>query len=201
MRQMAFPGEKAQRIFSSIRVRASCFPETWTLPTQKSSVLQQLDVYRNHLLIGSPQIYHSNICRALHTFTRGNKISSRGKRGRRARATSASGAQQVGDAPVHHLGPTLSGPVWHLAVGSERAGRRGVEGRGEKRRKKGEGESGTQEAPETGCGQLFTSWRMIHLGVARLRNLWTFGAAARERKHRDFDTAISGCLNFVKKVP
>lgn len=39
---------------------------------------------------------------------------------------------------------------------------------GEKRRKKGEGESGTQEAPETGCGQLFTSWRMIHLGVCAL---------------------------------
>lgn len=49
---------------------------------------------------------------------------------------------------------------------AERAGTpRGGRKRGQKRRKKDEGESGTQEAPETGCGQLFTSWRMIHLGV------------------------------------
>lgn len=101
-----------------------------------------------------------------------------------------SGAQRVVDAPVHHLGPTLSGPVWHLAVGRQQ--RRSTDGRGrkrtgEKRRKKGEGESGTQEAPETGCGQLFTSWRMIYLGVARLRNLdtWIFGARRRHRRrHR-----------------
>jgi len=32
----------------------------------------------------------------------------------RARATNASGAQQVEDAPVHHLGPTFFGLVWHL---------------------------------------------------------------------------------------
>lgn len=41
----------------------------------------------------------------------------REERGRRARATSASEARRVEDAPVHHLGPTLFGPVWHLAVG------------------------------------------------------------------------------------
>lgn len=56
------------------------------------------------------------------------------------------------------------------SVGRQQRRRRTARGeeedrRGEKRRKKGEGESGTQEAPETGCGQLFTSWRMIHLSV------------------------------------
>lgn len=97
-----------------------------------------------------------------------------------------SGAQQAEDAPVHHLGPTLSGPVWHLAVGTNGGAQRGGRKTGEKRRKKGEGESGTQEAPETGCGQLFTSWRMIYLGVARLRNLytWTFGAHRHHRRRR-----------------
>lgn len=90
-------------------------------------------------------------------------------------------ARQVENAPVHHLGPTLSGyPVWHLAVDRRRDVREEGDGgrkedRREKRRKKGEGESGTQEAVETGCGQLFTSWRMIHVDVvASLRNLCVY---------------------------
>lgn len=41
-------------------------------------------------------------------------------RGKRARATSASGVQQAGNAPVHHLGPTLLGPAWHPAAGRQR---------------------------------------------------------------------------------
>lgn len=92
----------------------------------------------------------------------------RKKRRAIARGTNPESARSRGYAPVHHLGPTVPlGPVWHLAAGrfaattiatvsGRKKGRE--EGREEARRK---GESGTQEAPETGCGQLFTSWRMI----------------------------------------
>lgn len=64
------------------------------------------------------------------------------------------------------LSPGPYGISRSVGNGGERAGKGYIEGREEeniveRRRKKGEGESGTQEAPETGCGQLFTSWRMI----------------------------------------
>lgn len=49
-------------------------------------------------------------------------------------------ARQVGNAPVHHLGPTLSGyPVWHLAVGRRR---REGRGRTEEGRRIGERKGG-----------------------------------------------------------
>lgn len=77
------------------------------------------------------------------------------------------------------------------------ARREGKKRTGEKRRKKGEGESGTQEAPETGCGQLFTSWRMIHLSVLSAYETCIYvdlqgsspppAAAVRKRKYRNID--------------
>lgn len=100
---------------------------------------------------------------------------------RRARARNVFAVQQD---PRMHLStilvPHSLGPVWHLATGRQFAttpttGKRKVtdvergreQGRRErKREERRRWESGTQETPETGCGQLFTSWRMIYHDVA-----------------------------------
>lgn len=59
----------------------------------------------------------------------------------------------------------ISRPVGFAAT-TATASDGGGGGRRKGREERRKGESGTQEAPETGCGQLFTSWRMIPRGAA-----------------------------------